>query len=433
MLDQQRSKKGNKAILVCPIKTTGHAEKIAEFSELALSAGAEILDTLTTSRKSPEIKYYIGSGNAQKVADLVALLAADLILVDIALSPIQERNLEKLCHVRVLDRTALILDIFAQRARSYEGMLQVELAQLRHLSTRLVRGWTHLERQKGGIGLRGPGETQLETDRRLLAIRVKHLRNKLDKVVCQREQGRKNRKQSGTKMLAFVGYTNAGKSTLFNQMTQSAVYVADQLFATLDPTVRKVASVQGHQVVASDTVGFVRDLPHDLVAAFQATLQEAIEADLLIHVIDCNNPEQDEHIAQVNAVLKQIKADKIPVIEVYNKIDLAEIEPKVHSQTDNDGEQSVTHCWLSAQTGEGVENLIKAIEERFNRTHLLKEFEVPAHMAKLRALFYAMDAIRAESYSDDNGWHLKVELAPEKWLKLAARNDECGQFVHQLL
>jgi len=433
LLDQERSKKGNQAILVCPVTGLGHKEKISEFSELALSAGAQILDTVSTSRKFPEAKFYIGSGNAQKVADLVNQYGADLVLVDVPLSPVQERNLEKICQCRVLDRTSLILDIFSQRARSYEGMLQVELAQLRHLSTRLVRGWTHLERQKGGIGMRGPGETQLETDRRLLAVRVKKLKNKLSKVIKQREQGRNSRKQSGTKMLAFVGYTNAGKSTLFNRLTESTVYAADQLFATLDPTVRKLPGIQGNQVVASDTVGFVRDLPHDLVAAFQATLQEAIEADLLIHVIDSNNPEQDEHINEVNAVLKQIKADDIPMIEVYNKIDLSNIEAKVHRRVEKDRDNLITQCWLSAETGEGVENFLKAIEERFNRTHVLKNIQLPAHLGKLRAIFYQLDAIRAENFNEDNSWSLKVELPPEKWNQLAARNDECGQFVHQLL
>ena len=429
MLDQERSKKGNQAILVCPVTGLGHDEKIIEFTELAQSAGAQILETITTSRKIPEPKYFIGSGNAQRVAELVDQNNADLVLVDVALSPVQQRNLEKLCQARVLDRTSLILDIFSQRARSYEGMLQVELAQLRYMATRLVRGWTHLERQKGGIGMRGPGETQLETDRRLLAIRVKKLKARLEKVIKQREQGRNSRKQSGTKMLAFVGYTNAGKSTLFNRMTESKVYAADQLFATLDPTVRKLPGIRGTEIVASDTVGFVRDLPHDLVAAFQATLQEAIEADLLIHVIDCNNSEQDEHITEVNAVLKQINADKIPVIAVYNKIDLADIKAKIHKNRKG----YVDQCWLSAETGDGVEMLFTAIEERFNRTHVLKNIILPAHLGKLRAIFYQWDAIRADNFNDDNSWSLKVELPPEKWKILAARNDECGEFIHQIL
>ena len=431
----ERSKKGTLAILVCPttgsypVTKIGHAEKITEFTELALSAGARILDTIITSRKNPEAKFFIGSGNAQKVADLVNQYAADLVLVDVALTPVQERNLERLCQCRVLDRTSLILDIFSQRARSYEGMLQVELAQLRHMSTRLVRGWTHLERQKGGIGMRGPGETQLETDRRLLAIRVKSLKKKLDKVVKQREQGRNSRKQSGTKMLAFVGYTNAGKSTLFNRLTKANVYIADQLFATLDPTVRKLNGIKGSEVVVSDTVGFVRDLPHDLVAAFQATLQEAIEADLLIHVIDSNSPEQDEQVKEVDYVLKQIKANKIPVIDVYNKIDLSQVEAKVRRNE----KDLVTQCWLSAETGEGTEMLLSAIEERFNRTHVLKDVLLPAHLGKLRALFYQWDAIREDNFNDDNSWSLKVELAPEKWKMLAARKDECGEFVHEIL
>jgi len=429
LLDQERSKKGNQAILVCPVSGSGYKEKITEFSELASSAGATILEVVTTARKFPEPKFFIGSGNADMIAEKVEQLEADIVLVDVVLSPVQQRNLEKLCQVQVLDRTSLILDIFSQRARSYEGMLQVELAQLKYLSTRLVRGWTHLERQKGGIGMRGPGETQLETDRRLLAARVKKLNKRLEKVIKQREQGRNSRKQSGTKMIAFVGYTNAGKSTLFNRLTDAKVYAADKLFATLDPTVRKLPNIAGNEVVASDTVGFVRDLPHDLVAAFQATLKEAIEADLLIHVIDCNNPEQDEHINEVYSVLKQIKADKIPVIEVYNKIDLAKIPAKTHS----DENALISQCWLSAVTGEGIENLLQGIEERFNRTHVTKNIVLPAHLGKLRALFYHYDGIRDEQFNEDNSWSLTIELPPEKWNILAARNDECGEFIHALL
>ena len=425
----ERSKKGDNAVLVCPITGIAHQEKVSEFSELALSADAQVLEVFSPSRKIPEAKYFIGSGNAEKLSQLVKQFEADLVLVDASLSPVQERNLERLCQCRVLDRTTLILDIFSQRARSYEGMLQVELAQLRHMSTRLVRGWTHLERQKGGIGMRGPGETQLETDRRLLAVRVKSLKKKLQKVTQQREQGRSSRKQSGTKMIAFVGYTNAGKSTLFRRLTDADVYVADQLFATLDPTVRKLPGIRGTEVVVSDTVGFVRDLPHDLVAAFQATLQEAIEADLLVHVIDSNNPEKQEHIAEVHAVLKQIKADHIPTIEVYNKIDLSDLLARV--SRDDDG--LVHRCWLSAHSGSGVEMLLSAIEERFNRTHVTKDIVLPAHLAKLRAIFYEWDAIREDRFNDDNSWSLTVELAPEKWKMLAARNDECGDFVHQLL
>lgn len=428
MLDTERKKKGNQTLLVCPITGLGHDEKVQEFTELALSAGAEILDTVSPSRKIPEPKFYIGSGNAEAIAQRVKELQADLLLVDVPLSPVQERNLEALCKCRVLDRTTLILDIFSQRARSYEGMLQVELAQLKYMSTRLVRGWSHLERQKGGIGMRGPGETQLETDRRLLAVRVKSLKKKLAKVIQQREQGRASRKKSGTKMLAFVGYTNAGKSTLFNRLTESKVYAADQLFATLDPTVRKFPGIKGNEVVASDTVGFVRDLPHDLVAAFQATLQEAIEADLLIHVVDSNNPEQDEHITEVNSVLKQIKADKIPTLEVYNKIDLSGHKPEM--QINDDG--FATRVWLSAQSGEGCELLLKAIEEHFNRTHVEKQILVPAHLGRLRALFYQMDAIRDDVFSEEDGWKITVELSPEKWKMLASRNDECGDFIKQI-
>src|SRR5688572_20880341 len=299
---------------------------------------------VTGTRRAPDPRLYIGSGKAEEIRGLVAATGADLVLFDHALSPSQERNLEALLKCRVLDRTGLILDIFAQRARSFEGQLQVELAQLRHLATRLVRGWTHLERQKGGIGLRGPGETQLETDRRLLANRIKTLNGRLDKVLVQRETTRRERKRAAVPTVSLVGYTNAGKSTLFNRLTGADAYAADQLFATLDPTVRRLDLPDARYALLADTVGFVRDLPYELVAAFRSTLQEAREAAVLLHVIDAADANRAERVAQVNEVLQEVGAGDLPQIEVYNKADLLGEAPRV--ELDETGR--VRRVWLSA-------------------------------------------------------------------------------------
>ena len=301
----------------------------AEFAALAASAGTVRVGVVLAARARPDPKYFVGSGKAEEIRDFAALHDADVVLVDQTLTPSQERNLEKLTGRRVLDRNGLILDIFAQRARSFEGKLQVELAQLSHLATRLVRGWTHLERQKGGIGLRGPGETQLETDRRLIAKRIRTLKARLEKLARQRDTGRHVRREVPVPTVALVGYTNAGKSTLFNALTGSATYVADQLFATLDPTVRQVQLDGVGEVVLADTVGFVRSLPHELVAAFRSTLQEAREADLLLHVVDASDPLRDERIVQVREVLRGIGAGDIPELVVFNKIDLIGDAPRV--------------------------------------------------------------------------------------------------------
>ena len=328
----ERPGSGERAILVCV--GLGHApepDRVEEFAALARSAGAQVLEIMTVTRKVAEPRFFIGTGKVEEVRQRIAELGADLVLVDHALSPGQERNLEKKLDCRVLDRSGLILDIFAQRARTFEGKLQVELAQLEHLATRLVRGWTHLERQKGGIGLRGPGETQLETDRRLVARRIKTLNDRLDKVLVQRETTRRERKRGDVPTVALVGYTNAGKSTLFNRLTAANAYAADQLFATLDPTVRRLHLAPGLEVVLADTVGFVRDLPHELVAAFRSTLQEAREADLLLHVIDAADPERSDRIAQVNEVLESIGAQSLPQIAVYNKIDRTGEAPRVET------------------------------------------------------------------------------------------------------
>ncbi|MFD2368144.1 GTPase HflX [Pseudoduganella sp. GCM10020061] len=333
---------------------------IEELSLLARSAGAEPITTITGKRSAPDAALFVGSGKADEIGHACADDKLDIVIFNHALSPAQQRNLEKRLQVRVLDRTSLILDIFAQRAQSHEGKLQVELAQLQHLSTRLIRGWTHLERQKGGIGLRGPGETQLETDRRLIGERVKMLRTRLAKLRKQHETQRRSRGRTGTFSVSLVGYTNAGKSTLFNALTKAGVYVANQLFATLDTTSRRVyLNEEAGSVVMSDTVGFVRELPHQLVAAFRATLEETIRADLLLHVVDASSPVRNEQIEQVNAVLHEIGADHIPQILVWNKIDAAAHEPAV--ERDQDGR--IGRVFLSARTGAGLDLLRDAISE----------------------------------------------------------------------
>ncbi len=332
---------------------------LEELSLLAKSAGAEPIVSITGRRAGPDAALFVGSGKADEIGDAVADLGLDLVIVNHALSPAQQRNLERHLKVRVVDRTSLILDIFAQRAQSHEGKVQVELAQLKHLATRLVRGWTHLERQKGGIGLRGPGETQLETDRRLIGARVKMLQSKLDKLQRQRATQRRARERNHTFSVSLVGYTNAGKSTLFNNMTKAGVYAADQLFATLDTTSRRVHLGEAGNVVVSDTVGFIRDLPTQLVAAFRATLEETIHADLLLHVVDAASPVRNEQIEQVNAVLTEIGADHVPQVLVWNKIDLAGLPPAF----ERDEYDKICRVFVSAHTGEGVDLLRQAIAE----------------------------------------------------------------------
>ncbi|MDH5731085.1 MAG: GTPase HflX, partial [Gammaproteobacteria bacterium] len=345
----ERPQSGENAILV-HLKIGPSDGDAAEFEELAKSAGVEVLQTIKGSRTVPDAKYFVGKGKAEEIRLSVESQQADVVIFDHALSPAQERNLESLFKCRVLDRTGLILDIFAQRARTFEGKLQVELAQLKHLSTRLVRGWTHLERQKGGIGLRGPGETQLETDRRLLAARIKQINKRLEKVEKQRAQGRKSRQRAQLPTVSLVGYTNAGKSTLFNSLTGADVYSQDQLFATLDPTLRRVNIGDAGPVILVDTVGFIRDLPHDLVAAFKSTLEETRESDLLLHVIDAADPQREEHIGHVNEVLEEIGADEVVQIQVFNKIDLLD---GFQSRLDKNESDVVQRVWLSAVSGDG--------------------------------------------------------------------------------
>ncbi|MCP3849942.1 MAG: GTPase HflX [Gammaproteobacteria bacterium] len=391
-------------------------EAQSEFYDLVLSAGAEPLTFIKGKRVKPEPKYFIGTGKAQEVKDAVELHEADLVLVNHQLSPAQERNLEIMLQCRVLDRTGLILDIFAQRARSHEGKLQVELAQLSHMTTRLVRGWTHLERQKGGIGLRGPGETQLETDRRLLGMRIKQLNKRLEKVRKQREQSRRSRQRAELPTVSLVGYTNAGKSTLFNQLTKSSVYAADQLFATLDPTLRRVELPKNLSMVLADTVGFISDLPHDLVDAFHATLLETREADLLLHVIDAHADNRSMHIAEVNSVLKQIDAQDTPQLLVYNKVDLLkDQEPRVEM----DPSGNVLRVWVSAVASEkdsnagGLSLLLQSIADFFSNSLVQKRLRIPPREGQWRTLLFDRVEILQEEYSDNGDWLLSIE-APSR-------------------
>jgi GTPase len=379
---------------------------MAEFAALAASAGTVSVGTVLATRARPDPKYFVGSGKAEEIHAFAEAHQADLVLVDQTLTPSQERNLEKLTGRRVLDRNGLILDIFAQRARSFEGKLQVELAQLSHLATRLVRGWTHLERQKGGIGLRGPGETQLETDRRLIAKRIRTLRSRLEKLDRQRDTGRHVRREVPVPTVALVGYTNAGKSTLFNALTGSDSFVADQLFATLDPTVRRVKLEGVGEVVLADTVGFVRALPHELIAAFRSTLQEARDADLLLHVVDASDPLRDERIEQVREVLKGIGAGEIRELLVFNKIDLSGDKPRSIAGADG----VATQVWASAASGAGLDVLRDALARAVRPHQVRRTFHLQLQAAALRSDLYKRNAVRAERQCEDGSWDMEVEL-----------------------
>jgi len=390
-----------------------------EFQELAHSAGADTVAMVTVSRHQPSARFLIGTGKVDELHDLVKADEAELVIFNHTLTPSQERNLERALECRVLDRTGLILDIFAQRARTHEGKLQVELAQLEHMSTRLVRGWTHLERQKGGIGLRGPGETQLETDRRLLRVRIRQIKQRLEKVRSQREQARRGRRRAEVPAVSLVGYTNAGKSTLFNTLTSSEVYAANQLFATLDPTLRRLELADLGPVVLADTVGFIRHLPHKLVEAFRATLEESSNADLLLHVIDSHEEDRMLQIEQVNVVLEEIGANEIPMLEVYNKIDLLEnVEP--HIQRDEETGRPI-RVWASARENRGLELIRQAVAELLGDDLFVGKLRLPQAMGRLRALLFSQGAVQEESHDEEGYTVLSVRLPRAELNRLVSR------------
>lgn len=395
------------------------SEDLQELEMLVSSAGVESRAVMTANRSTIDAKFFLGSGKAAELAQAVAELQVDLIIFNHALTPAQTRNLELLCQCRVIDRTTLILDIFAQRARSYEGKLQVELAQLKHLSSRLVRGWDNAERQKGGIGMRGPGETRLETDRRLLRDKITALLVKLDKVSKQREQGRKARQRAEIPVVSLVGYTNAGKSTLFNRLTSADVYAADQLFATLDPTLRQVKLPEFGSIIFADTVGFIRHLPHDLVAAFKSTLQESRDADLQLHVIDVADQRMADNIKQVQLVLHEIDADQVPQLLVFNKIDQTEQEARIEY---NEQAEPIA-VYISAKQGVGIELLLQVIRERLADDYMQLDLKLPADAAIWRARLHELSAVQTESFTDLGETQVRIALSKAEWARLLKQSD----------
>ncbi|MDD4916018.1 MAG: GTPase HflX [Methylococcales bacterium] len=402
----ERPNAGERAILV-HLNLKAGQEDLDELRELSKSAGAQPIHVITGSRQRPDPKFFVGSGKVDEIREAIAEHAADLLIVNHPLTPSQQRNLEQALEISVVDRNGLILDIFAQRAQTFEGKLQVELAQLRHLSTRLIRGWTHLERQKGGIGLRGPGETQLETDRRLLAVRIRQIQQRLAKVEKQRHQGRSKRKKAEIPAVSLVGYTNAGKSTLFNILTGASAYAADQLFATLDPTLRQLPLRNGGELILADTVGFIRHLPHELVAAFRSTLQEASEADLLLHVIDAAAEDRDDTIVQVNQVLDDIDAGGIPQLRVFNKIDLlAGVSPHI----DYDEQGRPVAVWISARSGDGCDLLQQALCELFTGSKVRRKCFLSARQAGMKAKLFDYARIIEENIDEFGDCELLIEI-----------------------
>lgn len=387
----------------------------SEFKELAQSSGLEIVETLQVNRNSPLAQYYIGTGKVDEIAQIVQDLKIEVVIFSPELSPSQERNLEKTLQCQVMDRTGLILDIFALRASSFEGKLQVELAQLRHLSTRLVRGWTHLERQKGGIGMRGPGETQLETDKRLIAVRIKNITKRLDKVHKQRDLGRKSRTKNELPMIALAGYTNAGKSTLFNTLTDAQVYAHDQLFATLDSTIRRVILPASGEAVIADTVGFIQDLPHDLVDAFKSTLEETKRSNVLLHIVDAADEYNIEKIGQVEEIIEEIGAGGIPSIVVMNKIDCLEyFEPRL----DRDESGRVYRVWVSSKTGEGIDLLYQALAEQLSGMMTRAKIELDVMSAYIRSEIHNIGYIHNEKVDDFGQWILEINVTHHYLSKL---------------
>ncbi|MDX1562071.1 MAG: ribosome rescue GTPase HflX [Gammaproteobacteria bacterium] len=410
MLDRPQT--GERALLLqLSVGRAATADETQEFRALAVSAGADIVDEMAVRVARPNPRYFAGVGKADEIAARAKTAGAELILVSHALAPNQERNIERLAEVRVLDRNGLILDIFAQRAASHEGKLQVELAQLEHLSTRLVRGWSHLERQKGGIGLRGPGETQLETDRRLIGQRIKRLKQKLDRVRQQRETGRRERQRANVPTVALVGYTNAGKTTLFNRLSGATLEAKNQLFATLDPTIRRLRLNPGEEVLLVDTVGFVRDLPHELVAAFHSTLTETRDATLLLHVIDASDPHHEDRLQQVEEVLDEIGARDVPTLRVYNKSD------QVAGFGELDG-ADCTKISVSARTGAGMERLLHGIRRQVVGAPVTGQLRLDPHQSRIRAKLFDWDAVKSEQVDAAGRWTLEVELSARRWREL---------------
>ncbi|MFT7558175.1 MAG: GTP-binding protein HflX [Flavobacteriales bacterium] len=413
-----RPESGELAVLVhLEFSQEEYSNDPREFEELVLSAGGDPVDFVTGSRSVPDARYFVGTGKLDEIEQAVIQHEAQLVIFNHELSPSQERNIEGALNCRVLDRTGLILDIFAQRARTHEGKLQVELAQLEHVSTRLIRGWTHLERQKGGIGMRGPGETQLESDRRLLRVRIKSIHKRLAKVRKQREQGRRARNRAEIPTVSLVGYTNAGKSTLFNQITHSSVYAVNKLFATLDPTMRRVELEEVGAVILADTVGFISHLPHRLVEAFRATLEEATSSDLLLHVVDCADDERQRNMQQVAVVLGEIGAEELPQLIVYNKIDLL---PAASARIDRNADGRPVAVWLSAVSGVGCELLMEAVAELVSEDLIHQKLRLGHEFGRLRAQLFTLNAVLNEHFDDDGSSELELRIPKIDLNKLLA-------------
>lgn len=424
----ERPQQGQRAVLVhVNFHASGEREDLDEFRELVVSAGLQPVALVTATRQTPNPKFLIGSGKLEELRALLEPHQVDVVLFNHTLTPSQERNLERELKLRVRDRTGLILDIFAQRARSHEGRLQVELAQLEHMSTRLVRGWTHLERQRGGIGVRGgPGETQIEIDRRLLRERIKQVTKRLEKVGTRREQNRASRRKVPIPTVSLVGYTNAGKSTLFNRLTDAKVYAADQLFATLDPTLRRLELPESGPVILADTVGFIRHLPHSLVAAFHATLEETCNANLLLHIVDAHSEQRHANIEQVNSVLKEIGADAVPQIEVFNKIDLL---PEAAPRVERDADGRVQRVWVSAVTGAGLDELRAALAEFFQGERQVLSLRLPLSAGRLRAKLHSMGCVLSEQFTDAQDWLVEIEVEQDQMRQLRRHSGSIDDYL----